>query len=61
MVGDREGQTGLGDICIALREPGECMKRAFMHVMAVDPEQRLAILRRTISCAAHNLSIRVSG
>ncbi len=43
MVGDREGQAGLGHAGTALRQPGECVKGAFMHVMAVDPEQRLAV------------------
>ena len=49
MVGDREGQAGLGHAGTALRQPGECVKGAFMHVMAVDPEQQLAVL------AAHDL------
>ena len=44
MIGDREGQAGLGDARTPLRQPGEGMKGAFMHVMAVDPEQRLAVL-----------------
>ena len=49
VVGDAEGQAGLGDRRAALREPAEGVERAFVDVVAVDPEQRLAVV------AAHDL------
>ena len=44
MVGHPEGQAGLGHRHAALRQPAEGVKRALMNVVAVDPEQRLAVL-----------------
>ncbi len=44
MVGDAEGQPGLGDRHAALGQLAEGMERALVHVVAIDPEQRLAVL-----------------
>ena len=44
MVGHAEGQARFGDLDAALRELAEGMERALVHVVAVDPEQRLAVL-----------------
>ena len=44
MVGHAEGQAGLGDRHAPLRQLAEGVERALMDVMAVDPEQRLAVL-----------------
>ena len=51
MVGDAECQLRLRHRRAALRQPAESVERAFVHVMAVDPKQRLRRLRCTISCA----------
>ena len=43
VVGDAEGQARLGDLARrALGELAEGVERAFVHVVAVDPEQRRA-------------------
>ena len=44
MVGHAEGQARFGDLDAALSELAEGVERALMNVVAVDPEQRLAIL-----------------
>ncbi len=43
MIGNRESQPGLGDLGVALVQPGKRVEGAFMHVVAVDPEQRLPV------------------
>jgi hypothetical protein len=49
VIGDAEGEPGLGHRNAPLGKLAEGVERAFVHVMAVDPQQRVAIL------AAHNL------
>src|SRR5262245_42584358 len=44
MIGDSEGETWLGDLRAARLELAEGVERSFMHVMAVDPQQRLAVV-----------------
>ena len=44
VVGDAEGQAGFGDRNAPLRQLAEGVERALVHVVAVDPEQRLAVL-----------------
>ena len=44
MIRHAEGETGLGNRHAALRQPAEGVKRAFMDVVAIDPEQRIAVL-----------------
>ena len=44
VIGHAEGQAGLGDLDAPLGQPVEGVERALMHVVAVDPEQRLAVL-----------------
>ena len=44
MVGDPEGQAGLSHRRAAFREPVEGVKGAFVHIVAVDPEQRFPLL-----------------
>ena len=49
MIGDGEGEVWFGDRSASLLHLAESMKRAFVHVMAIDPEQRRAVV------AAHDL------
>jgi hypothetical protein len=49
VIGDAKGETRLRHHGTALGDLTETLKRAFVHVVAVHPEQRLAIL------AAHDL------
>ena len=49
MIRHAEGETGLRNRHTALGQPAEGVERAFMHVMAIHPEQRIAVL------AAHDL------
>ena len=44
MIRHAERETGLRNRRAALRQPAEGVKRAFMHVMAIHPEQRIAVL-----------------
>ena len=44
MVGDAEGEARLGDRHAPLGQLAEGVERALVHVVAVDPEQRLAVL-----------------
>src|SRR5262249_56603390 len=44
MIGDSEGVAWLGDPRAARLELAESVERSFMHVMAVDPQQRLAVV-----------------
>ena len=44
MVGHAEGQTRFGDRHAPLGQPAEGMEGTLMDVMAVDPEQRLAVV-----------------
>ncbi len=44
MVGDAEGQPGLRHADTALGELAEGVEGALVHIVAVDPEQRLAVL-----------------
>src|SRR5215471_14437305 len=44
MIGDSEGETWLGDPRAARLELAESVERSLMHVMAVDPQQRLAVI-----------------
>ncbi len=44
MVGDAEGQRGLGHRATALMHLRKRMERSFMHIVAVDPEQRRSVL-----------------
>ncbi len=44
MIRDTEGETWLGDPRAARLELAEGVERSFMHVMAVDPQQRLAVV-----------------
>src|SRR5215510_1458411 len=44
MIGDSEGEAWLGDPRAARFELAEGVERSFMHVMAVDPQQRLAVV-----------------
>jgi 2-methylisocitrate lyase-like PEP mutase family enzyme len=44
VVSNGEGEAGLGNGRTALRQLAEGMEGAFVHKMAVDPQQRLAIL-----------------
>ena len=44
MVGDGESEPRLGHLAPARLQLAEGVERAFMHVMAVDPEQRGAVL-----------------
>ncbi len=44
VVGDAEGQAGLGHRRAAIGELAERVHGAFVHIMAIDPEQRLAVL-----------------
>ena len=39
MIRHPEGETGLRNRRTALRQPAEGVERAFMDVMAIDPEQ----------------------
>ena len=49
MVGDAEGERRLGDRPARAFDLVEGVKRALVHVMAVDPQQRRAVF------AAHDL------
>ena len=44
VIGDAEGQARLGDARAARLELAEGVERPLVHVMAVDPQQRLAVL-----------------
>src|SRR5258708_18453606 len=44
MIGDTKGETWLGDPRAAGFELAEGVERSLMHVMAVDPQQRLPVL-----------------
>jgi hypothetical protein len=44
MVGNAESQSGLSDRDAAFGKLGESVKRTFMDVMAVYPQQRLAVV-----------------
>ena len=44
MIGDAEGEAGLGHRASARLHLGEGVERAFMHVVAIDPKQRGAVL-----------------
>ena len=44
MVRHAEGQAGLGDLDAPLGQLAEGVERTLMDVVAVDPEQRLAVL-----------------
>ncbi len=44
MVGDSEGETWFGNPRAARFDLAEGVERSFMHVMAVDPQQRLAVV-----------------
>ena len=46
MVGDAEGQARLGHLAPARLELAEGVERALVHVVAVDPQQRLPSSRR---------------
>ncbi len=46
VIGDAEGELRLGDVAPARAHLAEGMERAFMHVMAIDPEERGAVLAR---------------
>jgi hypothetical protein len=48
MIRHCKRETGLRNRRTALRKPAEGVKGAFMHVMAIHPEQRITVL------AAHN-------
>jgi len=43
MVGDAERQLRLRHRGAALRQAAESVERAFMHIMSIDPKQRLAV------------------
>jgi hypothetical protein len=49
MVGDCEGKAGLGHFDAALGKAAEGVEGAFVQVVPIDPEERLATL------AAHDL------
>ena len=44
MIGHAEGQPGLRHLDAAFAKLGEGVKRAFMDVVAVHPQQRLAVV-----------------
>src|SRR5262249_59183937 len=44
MIGDSEGETWLGDPRAARLDLAEGVERSFMHVMAVGPQPRLAVV-----------------
>ena len=44
VVGHAEGEPGLSDRDAPFRQLGEGMKRALMHEVTIDPEQRIAVL-----------------
>ena len=44
MIGDAEGQLGMGDAPAARRDLIESQERALVQQMPVDPEQRRAVL-----------------
>ena len=46
VVGDAERQIGPRDGQTRARDLGEGVMRAFVHEMAVDPQQRVAVLLR---------------
>src|SRR5688572_2374090 len=44
MVGDTEGEVRMGDLGAALPQLVEGMKRALVHKVPIDPQQRLPVL-----------------
>src|SRR5262245_43510127 len=44
MIGDSEGEASFGHARAACLEMAESVERPFMHEMAIDPQQRLAVL-----------------
>ena len=43
VVGDAERQSRLGNRCAPFGKPAEGVKRAFVHIVAIDPQQALAV------------------
>ena len=60
MIGDAEGEPRLRYRASALLHLTESEERTFVHIVAVDPEQRDAALTPG-SCADQSLSMRVWG
>jgi hypothetical protein len=44
VIGDAEGEARLGEARAARLDLAEGVERSLMHVMAVDPQQRLAVV-----------------